>query len=260
MKAKRRAKREKWLRSERAKEMLVPRFSIPMPSKDGPVSGMTWTGLKSIATVEGKLNPGPEYLLHILEQTAKAGDAEAAQRLAYIALDLASTLEGLAQTNPDLLKPYARNCHAWPVAAMKREMQNERVKKLFSEIELGADAQIELDAQTAKWKLDRAGEIAYALLDYINAARLRPKRYGKFGRQAKALKPFCDDSSGDWWKLAVDALLSHYPEPDKEKELERLVTSPSKRRSPGRIRQRILEILQARFFSFAPNPYQTCAA
>jgi hypothetical protein len=236
-------------------------FSIPFTSNDGPVSGMTWTGLLSVATLEGKFNPGPEYLLHILEQTAKAGDKQAAQRLAYIALDLATTLENLAQTKPDLLKPYARQCHAWPVAAMKKEMQNERVKKLFSQIELGADAMVELDAQTAKWKLDRAGEIAYALLEYVNAARLRPKRYGKFGRQAKALKPFCDDSCGDWWKLALTALLNRYPKPQNEKELELLVTSPSKRRSPGRVRQAIFDILKARFCSFAPNlSYQTSAA
>jgi len=250
MKAKRLTKRQ-------MVEMLCERFSIPFPSKDEPVSGMAWTGLQAISSPTGKLNPGPEYLLHILTQTAKAGDALAARRLAYIALDLTTTLDRLAQTNPNLLKPYARQCHAWPVVAMKREMQNNRVKKLFSQIELGADALVELDAATAKWKPDRAGEIADALLRYVENARRFPKRYGKFGRQAKALNQFCDESSPDWWTLALDALLNSYPQPEKFKELESLVTSRTKRRSPGRIRQAILDVLKARFLSFAPNPYQT---
>jgi hypothetical protein len=141
---------------------------------------------------------------------------------------------------------------------MAREAQNARVKELFSRIKLGSGVLVEIDPATAKWKPDEAGQIAYRLLCFVEAARNHPIRYGEAGQEAKNLPQFCDDSADAWWKVARATLLDSYPQPDKAEVLNRLVTDPQRRRSPGRIRQSVLDILKARFLSFARNTaYQT---
>jgi len=61
-----------------------------------------------------------------------------------------------------------------------------------------------------------------------------------------------------WWKLALRCLIEAYPHPTKAGELNeqvpalnRLVRAPSHRKTAGKIRSRILERLENKFYSFA---------
>ena len=137
---------------------------------------------------------------------------------------------------------------------MKRQALTDEEKTLFAKLKIGEESMIELDAATAKWKWDDAGKIANELLFFIQQARTDQLfDFGHVGKTAKKLQDFNDESGPAWWDLAKSTLLESYPEPEKVDELNRLVIAKSKRRSPGRIRQAIFDILKARFLSFAKN-------
>jgi hypothetical protein len=199
-----------------------------------------------------------------LAKGAQGGNAGSAWALASLAQLATHELEHLGRDRPELLRTLARNAHAWPVMKSKRKALSDEEKELFSKIELGADSILELDPATAKWKMDVAGRIAYGLLLCVEHARYpvnptiwNEHRNCKVATIAKSLKPFSDNTAPAWWDAAELALFDSYPRATLHNvpELNALVTSKSKRKSPGRIRQAILETLQSRFLSFAPNPF-----
>jgi hypothetical protein len=195
-----------------------------------------------------------EYLFELLQFKAKSGDSTSAQELAYLAIEAVITLTEIAKTKPEILLPTSQEYNCWPVIKMKRQALTDEEKTLFTNLKIGEKSMIELDAATAKWKWDDAGKIADGLLFYIQRARTDQHiDFGRVGKKAKKLQDFNDESGPKWWDLAKSALLESYPEPEKVDELDRLVSAKSKRRSPGRIRQAILDILKARFLSFAKN-------
>lgn len=185
-----------------------------------------------------------------LAKGAQGGNAGSAWALARLAQLATHELGHIGRDRPELLRTCARNEDAWPVMKSKRNALSDEEKELFSKIELGADAILELDPATAKWKMDSAGRIAYSLLRYVEHAR-------KVATIAKSLEPFSDDTAPAWWNAAELALFDSYPRATLHNvpELNAIVTSKSKRKSPGRIRQAILETLKSRFLSFAPNPF-----
>ena len=86
-----------------------------------------------------------------------------------------------------------------------------------------------------------------------HAALRRPQTdYGKFGEAVERLPKFTDDSADEWWKAARVVFLFTYPKPETIPELAKLVKPLTKRRSPGRMKQAILDLLKARFIGFAP--------
>lgn len=202
-----------------------------------------------------------EASIQILAQKAQARDSDAALELARLALEATRQLTKIGKAKPELLRPLARHFRAWPVIKKKNAKLSEDEKQLFAEIQLGADDFLELDAQSAKWKMDDAGIIAYNLLVYVRDARESTPRkdlyYGEFGTLAKKLLPadFCDANAVNWWNFAKRILLFSYPKPHAIEELNRLVTNEAKRKSPGRIDAAIIRILKSRFLSFARNTY-----
>jgi hypothetical protein len=197
----------------------------------------------------------PENMAYALIQQAIGGDRSAAWRVARIATDTTAALERIALKNPELLWLVSCRQIYWPVMAQAREHQPPRVRKTFDRIRLGVATKLELDPATAKWKHDRAFEIAYQLMRYIDTSRWLPLFGGWAGPKAKKLAPFSDESAPAWWGLAREILLACYPEPEKTGVLNRLVTAKSKRKSGGRIRQAIFDVLKSRFLSIAKNTF-----
>jgi hypothetical protein len=64
---------------------------------------------------------------------------------------------------------------------------------------------------------------------------------------------FTKETAAEWWRVAKSALLADYPRPEADATLQQLVTAKSKRKSPGRMRSRILKVLKQRFESLAPK-------
>jgi hypothetical protein len=197
-------------------------------------------------------------MVELLFQRSENGSAEAAMELARIASEATERLTEVGMAHPELLRPLASVRHGWPVIKIKRERLSRGEENLFTKIGLGIEALIELDPTTSKWKWDDATRIAFSLIRHIDRIRKKPHSpdwdYGKLGDAIKRLRPFTDATLLDWWDAARAILLASYPEPQQVAELSALVTSPSKRKSPGRIRAAILELLKDRVRSFARNP------
>jgi hypothetical protein len=200
-----------------------------------------------------------DHIIAILAQKAGDGNANAALELARLASLATWRLTRICKAKPELVRTLARLRRAWPVIKKRNAKLSEEEKELFARIQLGADDFIELDPQTARWKFDDAGKIAYSLLDYIRRARKSSKdsifSCGTVGKVAKEkLKDFDDESAPQWWTFAKEILLFSYPEPHVIEELNGLIPASSrKRKSPGRMKQAILEKLRARFLSFPRN-------
>ena len=193
----------------------------------------------------------------ILTQKASDGDGEAALELARLASVATEHLTRICTAKPHLFWPLSRLRRAWPVIKKANAKLSAAETKLFSAIQLGADDFIELHAQTAKWKLDDAGRIAYGLLNYIRVSRGSQPHGFDNGAMSKFVKEklprdFDDESADDWWKVAKEILLFSYPQPHAIDELKSLVPVNSpKRKSPGRFDQAIFRKLKSRFMAFA---------
>ena len=196
-------------------------------------------------------------IVDILFQKAESGIEAAALELARLATESTVALTRIARSKPELLHQLARLHTGWPVIKQRRERLSGSERTLFANIHLGGDSIIEQDPATAKWKMDDAGKIAYSLLEFMdNARKSRPDSsfdYGRLGKALRRLPAFCDESAVLWWGAAKDILLFSYPKPQSIIEFDQLVLPASKRKSPGRIRQAILDMLKARFLSFARN-------
>ena len=59
------------------------------------------------------------------------------------------------------------------------------------------------------------------------------------------------EAAPQWWEFSREAFLSSYPAPEKCEQFADWVTGESHRKSPGRVRARILEKLRDAFFSVA---------
>lgn len=55
---------------------------------------------------------------------------------------------------------------------------------------------------------------------------------------------FTDDSANEWWKAARVVFLFTYPKPETVPEFAKLVRGRTKRRTPGRMKQAILDLLR----------------
>jgi hypothetical protein len=206
---------------------------------------------KQTLASEGYREGTPEWDVIRLINQAWAGDIDSALRLVRIAVDAATALEHIAEKNPSLLG-VARRRICWPVLAYAKERQPERITRMFERLQLGKALGVELTPGRAKWKQGPATDIAYQLFVYVWFARKVPYCHGSAGQRAKTLKPFDEDSWKSWWEVAKQELLASYPEPEEVPELERIVTDPKKRRTPGRLRAAILKKIWARFKSLAP--------
>jgi hypothetical protein len=200
-------------------------------------------------------------MLNRVFKLAEQGNIRAADRLAQIVCRWCDKMNNLARSKPELFRPRARQCWKWPVMKSLHPGLSDDDELILKNLELGKETHLELD-KSARWKLDEAAEHASSLLFYIFQVRkihfYQDKYTAWLTKAARALPEFNDDSAPHWWELAREILLAIYPEPHKVSELAKLVTAKSHRKSGGRMKARILEILEKRFKAFAkPAPYQT---
>lgn len=194
-------------------------------------------------------------ILTRIEALALAGNTYALSEIFDVAIRVVGLLNSTASRQPDLIKRFAGKCHQWPVITSLHPGLCEDSEFLLRQIELGKRLPVQLEKST-KWKLDEAGRIAWKLLFKIWNARSENRDqstdYGSFVKVVDELPQFCDkQSASKWWDVGREMLLLTYPNPEAIPELARLVTAASHRKSPGRIRQRILEIIKSRFLAFA---------
>ncbi|HWN97557.1 MAG TPA: hypothetical protein VNT99_21190 [Methylomirabilota bacterium] len=185
----------------------------------------------------------------MLMELAKEKNEAAIEYVLQITRQGCVFLKGLSETNPELLRPAARRSWRWPVLKSLHPYLSDEHELICKNLQLGQDTPFEIHP-SARWKTDAAGVIAFCLLTYLYDARERDA--GPLGKHLSAFPKFSEDSAPRWWKVGQYLLLLAYPNPERVPELESLVKAPSHRKSPGRVRFRIMKILRDRFLSLAP--------
>lgn len=196
--------------------------------------------------------------LAALRVRASKGDEEAIDSLLDVIVETVNWIESIASKDPALMKRSARHRIVWPMLCSVHSRLRRNPGTFLAGLELGKALPMSLDP-LSKWKVDPASGIAVDLLEYISNLRAISKvrrcdEYGTFGEAARSLPEFDNkDSAEKWWELAKALLLKTYQNPERLPEFSELVTAKTHRSSPGRMKQRILRIIQDRFISLAPK-------
>ncbi|MGD0651671.1 MAG: hypothetical protein ABSA97_11130 [Verrucomicrobiia bacterium] len=182
----------------------------------------------------------------------------AVEELARVIAVACSELNELARKHPEIFHRFTRKGYwKWPVMKSTYPEFGDNEDELLKKLQLAKDLPLRLDprAQWARSIKDDAGRFAWSLLWYVWRARSENNRwgfdFGDVGKMVDELPPLNKRSAPKWWGVAKTALLYTYPNPEQVDELKGIVTAPSKRRSPGRIKQAIFDILEKRFLSYA---------
>lgn len=182
--------------------------------------------------------PGGEELTGAKQESA----TPAIEAIQGLALKLCDRLEKLQQKPRrfEALRRIARESTTWPALISERPEQLADLDAQLKALELGRDRPLS-PVKPSVFGNDEGSAIAFSLLDYVST------------NCPGGMPVFSGESEQQWWEAAEEALLATYPEPELIEELSRLVTGPSKRKSPGRLRQAILDMLERRFKSLAPK-------
>ncbi|MBE7502632.1 MAG: hypothetical protein HS113_20565 [Verrucomicrobiales bacterium] len=170
--------------------------------------------------------------LAALATKARAGDGQALYHFGAIAVETCEALSQFAAAKPAALKPLAQELLRWPLMR-SRNPRNSDPEATLDALDLGAATPVRADRFT-KWKADAAGQIAADLLDFLRA-NFAPE------------PPLNADNCARWWAVAKQAFLRTYPDPAAVADLRALVTTPTRRLSPGRTREAITSMIGARF-------------
>ena len=219
--------------------------------------------------IRAEVSPNATRYLHIklenfikqLLQLAKSGNAEAACLLGKTIREACEELNKLALKEPALLRPEAMRSLNWPVLDSPHPHLRDDSERILKSLKLGEGTALEIH-KSARWIFKNpAAQYAFHLLNFMHQSQRNPSELVGLPKnlidRIKALDQYDSDSSKDWWKVAKDILLHSYPEPETIPELADLIKAPSHTKTPGRIKQRILEKIQARFISFSKPAYLT---
>ena len=195
-------------------------------------------------------------------ELAGEGNPDAVAQLVRQTIEGCRVLKQLAETKPQLLRPYTRRCWQWPILKSLHPQLSDDHDRILKTLELGEDTPLEISSG-ARWVNDAAHKIAFHLLNDLWLCQRIERRKEEppvpLGDLVDRLPPFNKDTALAWWKIAEQWLLFSYPEPESVAELDALVTAKTHRLSPGRRRERILEKIQKRFLALAriPDAYRT---
>jgi hypothetical protein len=190
-------------------------------------------------------------LINALFLLAEQGNQEAAFALVKLLAGSVSGLTQLGESKPALLQPVARKCWAWPMMKSRHPRLSDS-DEILSKLNLGYDLPFWFDG-TSKWQFDEWGTIAFHLLFYVWRARKENRHdlfnYGRIGKLADVLPCFSRATADKWWELALAIFRISYPNPEEISEFAELITL--KRRTPSRVREKILARIKQRFVNFA---------
>ncbi|MHC1765921.1 MAG: hypothetical protein AB9869_16755 [Verrucomicrobiia bacterium] len=217
------------------------------------------SALESVSALDAKnevqlLACVAERALAALASKSRNGDGDALWHFASSAIMAAEGLSQITRANPKALVPVAQGHVRWPLMTSTHPFVSDK-QSLLREIKLGSSYPwLQLD-KYSKWKKDTASAIAFELVKYLDEARQDNLEIvfacGSVGRMRKVLPAFSKETAEKWWLFAKDALLQSYPEPQNVPELASICTTPSRRKSKGRIKEAIVSKIRKRFFAMA---------
>ncbi len=157
-----------------------------------------------------------------------------------------------AKTNPNVFKRVASRLQSWPVVYSPHPRLNQIPQTIAAQIKLGAGIDFEFSRNT-KWNPNDLGcKIAMQLYEHIKMMRQYPEsnEHSPCLDQAVKLPDIKQSESVKaWWAVAKEVLLAGYAKPEEEDTL-RSLTKIKKR---FKVRDKILECIENRFFSLFPK-------
>jgi len=191
-----------------------------------------------------------ENLINVLFQLVEDKNQEAASAVAELLQKGVGQLSQVAKNNPELLRPVAQKSWNWPVMKSTHPLLSD--DDFLGNLTLGRDAPFYFDNRS-KWRFDDFTRIAFSLLIWVWKARKENRGrfvYYEIGELADELPQFRKGRNADqWWRLAKTIFLFSYPKPEAIPELESLIEL--KKRTPSRVRYKILERIKQHFLNFA---------
>ena len=217
-----------------------------------------------------------EHYLVLMTALAKAGRGEAGRNMARYALRATDCIRELVKTNPEQFRAVAELELRWPVLRSPNPVMSQTDPD-WERLGLGAVFPFRLHADKRLNVTDAAGQVAVKLWFYVyflrkntlqvlhqhslTVADLKPECNKVYLYiQAARLPDFAPESMvvQKWFAAAQAALISAYPDPnDPAKlnteipQLNAMVKGDRDRATKGRLRHRISERLEKKFYWIA---------
>jgi len=215
------------------------------------------------------------YLEHMC-MLAEKGNTAAAQHVAEYAILTTKSFQRLAQKNSEGVKSVAEREFALPVMRSPLPQLNESDPD-WEQLKLGAAFPFRWNKYSRVNPRDTIGNFAFKLWKYVFDLKIETRRVLKelqidedvvrscrgnlpLELQSAILPEYhpISESVSAWWNVAKNCLVEAYPHPQLPGEineevsaLDALITAPSQRRTPGKLRSHILGRLEKKFFGFA---------
>jgi hypothetical protein len=192
--------------------------------------------------------------LGFLRMLAERGDRSALQKLAEIVIPLIKLINERAGADREALGDFPKGLPYWPVLKSLHHDFDDNHSALLKSLQVGSDFPFSI-GEEARWTArDAIGRWAIYLCQEIEIMQdghdvgedSEPWEY-----KLEGLQPFSNETWEDWWEVAKGLLLKDYFDVVEIPELNKTVKSSADRKSPGRIRKRILQALKEKFKSMA---------
>ena len=237
---------------------LQPFKILPLDTPSAPVWDTSFESCKTISGIQNGFNA----LFRMAQEDSPDG-----LLTRKILCDLTSTIVGqlndLTRFKPDLWRPIAVDCIAWPVLSSPHPMIKAQAEATLKALNVGSSKTGLRADHSARWNAvnDFVSCVALQLLCQFASARVTLMRQpdlesGLQGWRRDFLElptTFSPETWREWWEVARQYFLEAYPHPEQIKELAQIARQQldPDLHTPGRIKGRILYILESRFRSLA---------
>lgn len=249
---------EYWHGRESFRAVLRKAFSEYLsdePFSDPSLGGACWRPTDfSPALIPYALYARTHRCLKPLRALAEQGDNDSLQKLVQIVVPLVKLINEKAKENPDALGDVPQQLPFWPVLKSDHRDFDEDHGALLKALQVGKDFPLVI-AEGARWTAqDAIGRWAIHLcheIDIMQEGHAVDEDSEMWEQKLPDLKPFSAATWLTWWEVAQGLLQHEYVDVVEIPELNETVKSRADRKSPGRIRKRILQGLKNKFKSMA---------
>ncbi len=223
--------------------------NLPAPLNFGPVEF-------SVKLVIEALEFEASDKLHLLQLLAAQGHDSALHSMAKVVIPAVRLINEKARAKPERMLDSPQQFPYWPVLKSEHRDFNDDHETLLKCLQVGKRFPGVVD-KGARWtSKDVLGRWATHLCQYIEilcdtGANSYGRKYKPWERTLLKLKPFSAKTWREWWEVAQGVLIDEFIDVHEIPELNEVVKSPADRKSPGRIRKRILQGLRNKFKSMA---------
>jgi hypothetical protein len=193
--------------------------------------------------------------LGLLWTLADHGQGEALQKLAQITVPLVKSINEKASADASVLGCWPKGLPYWPVLKSPHHDLDCDHRELLRSLQVGTEFPFTI-AEEARWTArDAVGKWAIHLCQEIEIMQVSDwsaeADSEPWEHKLPELQPFSGETWTDWWEVAKGLLLHEYIDVVEIPELDKTVKSSVDRKSPGRIRKRILQALKDKLKSMA---------